>query len=135
MHEPDDQRTGTGHADDDRAVIDRAHIDRDGDHGDADDHGDHADDHDDLDDLDDQRTPRRRAPRGSLLAAGMLGLDQALGRKVREEAPIVIAASDDPIDIDRRGITVAVDEGTSVVSPPQPRADPLAPRRRRRRRS
>lgn len=79
--------------------------------------------------------PRRHKPRGSLLAAGMLGLDQALGRKVREEAPIVVAANDEPIDIDSEGITVDVDEATTIVAPPQPRVDPFAPKRRRRRRS
>ena len=77
--------------------------------------------------------PRHRV-RGGALALGMLALDQALGRKVREEAPIVVAANDDPIDIDRHGITVGVDDSTSVVAPPQPRPDPYAPRRRRRRR-
>jgi len=76
---------------------------------------------------------RRHGAAGAIVAAGMFGLDQALmGRKVREEAPIVIAASDLPIDIDNDGITVAVDEALSVIAPPQPRSDPLASRRRRR---
>ena len=30
----------------------------------------------------------------------MLGIDQVLGRRVKEEAPIVVAASDQPVDID-----------------------------------
>ena len=37
------------------------------------------------------------------MAAGMFGLDQALGRKPKEEAPIVMAAADEPVDIDRLG--------------------------------
>lgn len=70
-----------------------------------------------------------------MIAAGMLGLDQALmGRKPKEEAPIVMAASDQPVDIDHEGITVPVDEGLSVVAPPQPRSDPLPSRLRRRKR-
>jgi hypothetical protein len=75
---------------------------------------------------------RRHGAAGALVAAGMLGLDQVLGRKPREEAPVVVAASDQPIDIDDEGIVVAIDEQTSVVAPPQPRPDPLPPRRRRR---
>jgi hypothetical protein len=78
------------------------------------------------------RTARRRhGAAGAIMAAGMFGLDQALGSKPKEEAPIVMAASDEPIDIDHEGITVPVDEGRSVIAPPQPRSDPLPSRRRR----
>jgi hypothetical protein len=78
------------------------------------------------------RTARRRhGAAGAIVAAGMFGLDQALGRKPKEEAPIVMAASDEPVDIDNEGITVPVDERVSVVAPPQPRSDPLSSRRRR----
>lgn len=78
------------------------------------------------------RTARRRhGAAGAIVAAGMFGLDQALGRKPKEEAPIVMAASDEPVDIDHEGITVPVDERHSVVAPPQPRSDPLPSRRRR----
>ena len=77
---------------------------------------------------------RRYGAGGAIISAGMLGIDQVLGRRVKEEAPIVVAASDQPIDIDAEGITVPVDEATDVVVPPQPRPDPFAraPRRRRR---
>jgi hypothetical protein len=82
------------------------------------------------------RTARRRhGAAGAIVAAGMFGLDQALGRKVKEEAPIVIAASDKPVDIEDAGITVPVDESISVIAPPQPRSVPLPSRRRRGRRS
>lgn len=81
------------------------------------------------------RTARRRhGAAGAIMAAGMLGLDQALGRKPKEEAPIVMAASDEPVDIDHLGIIVPVDDIVSVVAPPQPRSDPLTSRRRRKRR-
>jgi hypothetical protein len=77
---------------------------------------------------------RRHGAAGAIVAAGMFGLDQALmGRKVKEEAPIVVAASDQPIDIDDHGITVPVDDDVSIVAPPQPRSKPLATSRRRRR--
>jgi len=65
-----------------------------------------------------------------MLAAGMFGIDVALGRKPKEEAPVVVAASDQPIDIDTDGIEIPIDERTSVFAPPQPPTDPL-PRRRR----
>jgi hypothetical protein len=74
---------------------------------------------------------RRHGGLGAVMAAGMFGLDQALGRKPKEEAPIVMAASDEPVDIDHEGITVPVDDTFSVVAPPQPRSDPLTSRRRR----
>ena len=86
-----------------------------------------------LQSFDPVRTARRRhGAAGAIVAAGMFGLDQALGRKPKEEAPIVMAASDEPVDIDHEGITVPVDEGVSVIAPPQPRSDPLPSRRRRR---
>ncbi len=75
---------------------------------------------------------RRHGTAGAILAAGMFGLDQALGRKPKEEAPIVMAAADEPVDIDHGGIIVPVDDSVSVVAPPQPRSDPLPSRRRRR---
>ena len=74
---------------------------------------------------------RRHGGLGAVVAAGMFGLDQALGRKPKEEAPIVMAAADEPVDIDSEGITVPVDGNVSVVAPPQPRSDPLQARRRR----
>ena len=74
----------------------------------------------------------RHGTAGAVLAAGMFGLDQALGRKPKEEAPIVMAAADEPVDIDHEGIIVPVDDRVSVVAPPQPRSDPLPSRRRRR---
>jgi hypothetical protein len=77
---------------------------------------------------------RRHGAAGAIMAAGMFGLDQALGRKPKEEAPIVMAAADEPVDIDNEGIVVPVDERMSVIAPPQPRSDPLPRRRRRRKR-
>ena len=41
---------------------------------------------------------RRHGAAGAIIAAGMLGLDQVLGRKPREEAPIVISTGDEPVD-------------------------------------
>lgn len=74
---------------------------------------------------------RRHGAAGAILAAGMFGVDIALGRKVKEEAPIVMAASSEPVDIEKDGIEVPIDENTSVYAPPQPPSDPFPPRRRR----
>ena len=74
---------------------------------------------------------RRHGAGGAMLAAGMFGLDIALGRKPKEEAPIVMAASSEPVDIEKDGIEVPIDETTSVFAPPQPPSDPFPPRRRR----
>jgi hypothetical protein len=88
-----------------------------------------------LQSFDPIRTARRRhGAAGAIVAAGMFGLDQALGRKPKEEAPIVMAAADEPVDIDHEGIIVPVDRDVSVIAPPQPRSEPLPSRRRRKRR-
>ena len=69
------------------------------------------------------RARRRHGAAGGILAAGMFGLDQALtGRKKKEEAPIVVSSNSDPVDIDKNGIVIDVDDGVQVVAPPQPRA-------------
>ncbi len=74
---------------------------------------------------------RRHGAAGAILAAGMFGVDIALGRKPKEEAPIVMAANSEPVDIEKDGIEVPIDENTSVYAPPQPPSDPFPPRRRR----
>ena len=76
---------------------------------------------------------RRHGAAGAMLAAGMLGIDEALGlRKVKQEAPIVVASPTEPVDIDSDGIDVPVDEQTSVYAPPQPRSRPHTKAARRR---
>ena len=74
---------------------------------------------------------RRHGAAGAMLAAGMFGADIALGRKPKEEAPVVITASSDPIDIETDGIEIPIDEERSVFAPPQPPSDPFPPRRPR----
>jgi hypothetical protein len=77
---------------------------------------------------------RRHGSFGAVVAAGMLGFEKLLGRKPREEAPVVVAAPTDPIDIDADGISVPLDEHTSLVAPPLPRTAPKVASSRRRRR-
>lgn len=77
---------------------------------------------------------RRHGALGGIVAAGMLGIDKVLGRKPREEIPVVVDAPTEPVDIDTQGITVPLDAHTDVISPPLPRTLPVvAPARRRRR--
>ena len=82
------------------------------------------------DDVRMMETARRRyGAVGAFVAGGMLGLDRILGRKVKEEAPVVWEASGEPEDIDR-GMTIDIDDETSVVSAPH-RARQRVIRRRR----
>jgi len=78
---------------------------------------------------------RRHGVAGGILAAGMFGLDQMLGRKPKEEVPVVVASSSDPVDIDAHGIVIDIDADRTVVAPPIPRAGerPLRKRAKRRR--
>lgn len=76
---------------------------------------------------------RRHGMAGAVLAAGMFGVDMALGRKPREDIPVVVASNSEPVDIDTDGIRVDVDGATSVVAPALPRSEPQQrPRRSRR---
>ena len=76
---------------------------------------------------------RRHGAAGAVLAAGLFGVDIALGRKPREDIPVVVAAPSEPTDIDHDGIEIAVDEHTSVVAPALPRSEPARRDRRSRR--
>lgn len=97
------------------------------------------DEHDDIEDHREAPLPadlqmmqtaqRRYGAVGAFVAGGMLGLDRILGRKVKEEAPVVWEAAGEPEDIDR-GMTIDIDDDTSVVSAPH-RARQRVIRRRR----
>lgn len=77
---------------------------------------------------------RRYGGGGALLAAGLLGLDRVLTDKKKAESVQVQEAASDPIDVDRSGIQVLIDERTSVEAPPLERRDPLSPKKKRSRR-
>lgn len=68
---------------------------------------------------------RRHGTVGAVVAAGMLGIEQVLGRKPKEEAPIVVAAPTEPLDVDRDGISVTIDDEVALVAPPLPRTAPV----------
>ena len=75
---------------------------------------------------------RRHGTAGAVLAAGLFGIDIALGRKPREDIPVVVASSSEPTDIDTDGIRLDVDEQTTVVAPALPRSEPSPARGRAR---
>ena len=77
---------------------------------------------------------KRHGSAGAILAAGMFGVDIALGRKPKQEAPVVVSSNSEPVDIDTDGITIPVDEHTQLVAPPLPPSQPITspPKRKRR---
>jgi hypothetical protein len=68
-----------------------------------------------------------------MIAAGMFAIDEMLGRKPREEAPIIVDANGEPVDIDTEGIEVHVATGdgreVAVAAPALPRSRPVEPTR------
>jgi hypothetical protein len=75
---------------------------------------------------------RKHGAAGAVLAAGLFGVDIALGRKPKEEVPVVVDAAGEPTDIDKDGMRIPLDEHTSVVAPALPPSEPRAPKPRRR---
>jgi len=65
-----------------------------------------------------QRARQRYGSVGVFVAGGMLGIDKILGRRVKEEAPVVWEASGEPGDIDSHGIVVPIDDNSEAVSKP-----------------
>jgi len=80
-----------------------------------------------------RRAAQRYGTVGAMLAGSMLVFDRLLGRKPKEEAPVVFEASGEPGNIDDDGITLILDDNTTIVSPP-PHARQQRSRRVRRRR-
>lgn len=67
---------------------------------------------------------------GAMLAGGMLGLDRMLTGKVKQDAPVEWEAPGDPLDIDRKGIDVPLEDERVVRSRPGPAAAAGATSRR-----
>ncbi len=80
-----------------------------------------------------RRAAQRYGTVGAMLAGSMVAFDRLLGRKPKEEAPVVFEASGEPGNIDDDGITLILDDNTTIVSPP-PHARQQRSRRVRRRR-
>lgn len=63
------------------------------------------------------RAHRKHGLAGAIVAGGMLAIDQVLGRRPKEQPAAVSEFSGEPIDIDKDGIKIPIDESTTVVSP------------------
>jgi hypothetical protein len=98
-------------------------------------------DHDELDDLDEPeelngdaaliaRAKKKYGIGGAILAGGMLGLDRMLTGKVKQDAPVEWEAAGEPLDIDRKGIDVPLEDERIVRSRPGPPAAAGATSRR-----
>jgi len=80
-----------------------------------------------------RRAAQRYGFSGAMLAGGMVAFDRLLGRREQEDPPVIAEAPDEPVDIDRDGIVLRVDDSTTVVAR-APEAVPGPVRRVRRRR-
>lgn len=63
-----------------------------------------------------KRAHSRYGAIGAIVAGGMLGIERLLGRKPKDEGAVIWEAAGEPGDIDRDGITMEIDESTSVVA-------------------
>lgn len=61
-----------------------------------------------------RRAQRKYGALGAIVASSMLGLDKLLGRKPKEEGAVIWEASGEPEDIDKDGITIRVDDSTTI---------------------
>ena len=77
---------------------------------------------------------RRYGTGGALLAAGMLGVDKILSDRKKPDSVQVQEAASEPVDVDKSGIQVMIDELTSVEAPPLERREPLSMKKKRSRR-
>jgi hypothetical protein len=82
-----------------------------------------------------RRAAQRYGTVGAMLAGSMVAFDRLLGRKPKEEAPVVFEASGEPENIDDDGITLILDDHTTIVSPPPFARQQRSRRVRRRRRT
>jgi hypothetical protein len=77
---------------------------------------------------------RRYGGAGAVIAAGMFGLEMAMGIKPKPESVQIQEAPTDPIDVDRDGISVKVDDTVTVHAPALDRHAPIGVGKRRSRR-
>lgn len=89
----------------------------------------------DIDNPDPVETARRRYGRGGgILAAGMFGLDKALTGKVKPDDMVQVQeAATEPIDLDKDGFQLTIDDSTTVEAPAMERRPPLVSKKKPRR--
>jgi hypothetical protein len=74
---------------------------------------------------------RKGGAAGAALAGAMLAMRDLLEGPVKEEIPIEVEASSQPLDVDRDGVEVQVGD-VDVAAPPLERKEPLPTAKRRR---
>ncbi len=77
---------------------------------------------------------RRYGGAGAALGAGMFGLDVALGNKKKPDSVQIQEAPSEPIDVDKSGIQVIIDDLTSVAAPALERREPVGLNKKKARR-
>lgn len=78
-----------------------------------------------------RRAKRRYGAMGAIVASSMLGLDKLLGRKPKEEGAVIWEASGEPEDIDKDGISITIDESTTIHASGRSRSHGRHVRKRR----
>ncbi|MCU1400082.1 MAG: hypothetical protein JWN62_3191 [Acidimicrobiales bacterium] len=68
---------------------------------------------------------RRHGLGGAMIAAGMFGLDQALTGKQKPDHAEIQESSSEPVDVDKDGITVVIDDATTIQTPALERRPPV----------
>lgn len=100
-----------------------------------------ADQHEELGPIDPSNpdmveTARQRYGKGgAAMAAGMFGLDVALGLKKKPESVQVQEASSKPVNLDSDGFEMPIDASTTVATPALERRPPIGVGKRKSRRS
>lgn len=61
-----------------------------------------------------RRARNRYGAMGAIVASSMLGFDKLLGRKPKDDGAVIWEASGEPEDIDKDGISIRVDETTTI---------------------
>ncbi len=61
-----------------------------------------------------RRAQARYGAMGAIIASSMLGWDKLLGRKPKDDGAVIWEASGEPEDIDKDGISIRVDDTTTI---------------------
>ena len=61
-----------------------------------------------------RRAQNRYGALGAIVASSMLGWEKLLGRKPKDDGAVIWEASGEPEDIDKDGISIEIDESTTI---------------------
>lgn len=71
---------------------------------------------------------RKAGLAGAAMAGAMLAVSDIVDGPKKDDAPVVVEASSDPLDVDADGVAVTVGD-VDVAAPPLERLDPVVKRR------